>query len=302
MGGINSWYEQLIDKDVYVVAGSERWGYSNDPQQGLLHVNEISPRGGPPMRLSGCPGDAKGYYFGATGEPGYGDLNYFGNHGGGFYETPGKHGPIHIVGAMGEHIQLLSEDGTKFVFDVGTCHWLLPLVPTTSPIPIYIPPTPHWYDNIETPDTRAYVEKMESTASAVNTAVALTPGTLPPGPPPYSFSAGEGIVVEASITPTSLPAETFRARNYWYEVKGKERITVYAGVEGSAGNRVQGLLAVVVTSADGQRTLMGPKYYRTPQASGYVEILGAESERLQLGTPNGTKFEFDVGKRTWLKP
>jgi hypothetical protein len=283
--GSNTWSETLIDRHVHVDAGYERDRYGGDLQQGVIWV-------------SGCPGggNGNGIYSG-----------YF--MGGGWYETPIKVGGVRVVGATGEQVRLTSNDGTAFVFDVGSCYWRDPSMPTpTAPVPTItstLSPTP-WYDDIETPETKAYAIRMEQLAATVLVEVTLTPGAIPPTPTttPLSEAAGAGVLVRASPTSISLllSPKKFYALNYWYEDQGEQRITVYAGVEGSEGNRVQGVIVVISGSGNRQGTPVIPQYYRTPDESGYIEVVGAEGERLRLKASNGADYVFDVANRRWLAP
>jgi hypothetical protein len=218
---------------------------------------------------------------------------------------------VQVAGADGERIRLVAQDGTQFVFDLATCHWGEPPIPTeTIPPPTFtpVPPSPTelpWYSNIPPGDELNYVLKMEQLSSSVLTAVALTPvpGTPTPTPsiPPTATPhyAGAGIIVQGLFPPAQ--SETFRYRNYWYETKAGEHITVYAGVEGSKGSRVQGRIEVEVTSSDGNRGLQAPVYYKTPTESGYVQVVDANGEKLRLRTWNGTEFVFDLATRQWVK-
>jgi hypothetical protein len=219
---------------------------------------------------------------------------------------------VKIVDTEGERIHLVSGDGVEFTFDLTTCNWVVPPVPTATVLPptlTPVPPSPTetpWYGGIPPGDELNYVLKMEQLSSSVLTAVALTPipgtptptSTIPPTATPHYASAG--IIVDGPFPPSQ--SETFRYRNYWYEMKGGERITVYAGVEGSKGSRVQGMIEVDVTSPDGKRELKAPEYYRTPTQSGYVQVVGANGEKLRLRTWNGTEFVFDLPGRHWLQP
>src|SRR5579859_663858 len=178
----NCWYEELVDgTQIGLGAGFARPGYLWATETGLIIVD-------------GCPGDYK-------------DGAYTRDYGAGLYETP-RQGPprspgatpgrrtydsVRIVGAAGERIHLVSQDGTPFVFDLASCHWVVPAVPTaTAPPPTFTPVTPSptalpWYAGIPPGDERTYVLKMEHLASAVLTAVARTPlPTVPPTPVPLS--------------------------------------------------------------------------------------------------------------------
>ena len=180
---VNCWGEELIDgTHIGLGAGSGRWGYSLSFGFGLIIVD-------------GCPGDYKNgaykRFYGRTA----------------FYEIPTNVGStplptmdaqgrppnywLRIVDAEGERIHLVSQDGIPFVFDLATCHWVKPPVPTeTAPPPTFTPVTPTatelpWYASIPPGEERDYVLKMEQLSSSVLTAVAMTPypGRQPLRPP-----------------------------------------------------------------------------------------------------------------------
>jgi hypothetical protein len=280
----NCWYEELIDgTSVNLGAGYRRQGYGSDSEPGLIVVY-------------GCPGQ----FMNGAYDRWY-DVA-------GFYETPQDHGVVKVVGAEGERVRIASLDGTQFVFDLAACRWVVPPVPTErAPLPTFTPVTPTpteqpWYSRMLPGDDLEYVLKMERLASSVLTAVAMTPvPTVPttstPIPPTATPRyAGAGIIVDGPFPPA--PSEKFRYRNYWYEVRAGQPITVYAGVEGSKGDRLQGIIQVV----DSRRSSQAAQYYRTPTKSGYVQIVGADGEKLRLKTWNGTEFVFDVPNRRWLTP
>jgi hypothetical protein len=297
----NCWYTELIDgTQIGLAAGYGRKEKGWAIETGLIIVD-------------GCPGD-------------YNNGAYSRYYNSGLYVTPRKVRPaptvdaqghrtfdwVKIVDTEGERIHLVSGDGVEFTFDLATCHWVEPPVPTaTVPPPTLtpVPPSPTespWYSSIPPGDERNYVLKMEQLSSSVLTAVALTPLPGTPTPtasiPPTATPnyAGAGIIVDGPFPPAQ--SETFRYRNYWYEMQGGERISVYAGVEGSKGSRVQGMIEVDITSPDGKRQLQAAVYYRTPTQSGYVEVVGADGEKLHLRTWNGTEFVFDLPSHQWLKP
>ncbi len=180
---VNCWGEELIDgTHIGLGAGSGRSGYSLSFGFGLIIVD-------------GCPGDYKNgaykRFYGRTA----------------FYEIPTNVGStplptmdaqgrppnywLRIVDAEGERIHLVSQDGIPFVFDLATCHWVKPPVPTeTAPPPTFTPVTPTatelpWYASIPPGEERDYVLKMEQLSSSVLTAVAMTPypGRQPLRPP-----------------------------------------------------------------------------------------------------------------------
>jgi hypothetical protein len=270
--------------------------------------------------VSGCPGDYKNGFYNRY----YDRVGLYvvpknlgpvptGNAQG--HLTNGTFGWVRVVDADGERIHLASADSTTFVFDLASCHWAVPPLPTeTTPPPTFTPVVPTatelpWYASIPPGEERDYVLKMEQLSSSVLTAVALTPTSTVPGTPvptstpsptPTPHYAGAGIIVQGPFPPAQ--SERFRYRNYWYETLPGHRVTLYAGVEGSKGNRVQGMVELAITSPDGTRELQAPKYYRTPTQSGYVEIVGADGEKVRLRTWNGTEFVFDVPNRQWLKP
>jgi hypothetical protein len=275
----NCWYTELIDgTSIGVGAGSGRWPHSAGAFGfGLILVD-------------GCPGD---YENGAYTRY-YDSVSY--------YELPrsamGLPTPTiyprglppnewaQVVGVDGERVHLVSQDGKEFVFDLATCHWVVPPIPTeTAPPPTFTPTPPSPTEMVPVPISRV-------------------PGTAVPTPMPPATAtphyAGTGIIVQGPFPPAQ--SETFRYRNYWYEIKGSERFTVYAGVEGSKGSRLQGMIKVTLTTADGRRELSTPVFYRTPTQSGYVQVVGADGETLHLRTWNGTNFAFDLPSRKWLKP
>jgi hypothetical protein len=91
-------------------------------------------------------------------------------------------------------------------------------------------------------------------------------------------------------------------QNHWYERLPDRIISVYAGSEGSGGDRTQGLLMVIVRTPDETRSLERGQLYSTPSKAGAVHITDAVGERLTLEAADGTRFYFDVATRQWVNP
>jgi hypothetical protein len=97
------------------------------------------------------------------------------------YPTPGKHGFVYVVSAVGEQLTLRARDGTTFVFDVPTRSFLPTdpndtATPTGTPLPTLLPQT--------TPDARS-----SSVFGGLPPAIATsppTPGTATVAPTPAS--------------------------------------------------------------------------------------------------------------------
>ena len=106
---INTWYAEIGDRQFSVFAGSD---YS-DPTQGMVYVSVFTADGS--------------------------ELRD-----GGYYPTATHSGAVHIVGAQGQRLILLSEDGETFYFDVPGQQFTASLtesVPTVTPWPITPRPT-----------------------------------------------------------------------------------------------------------------------------------------------------------------
>jgi len=65
----------------------------------------------------------------------------------GFHYTPGKSGPLRIIGADGDEVKIVSDAGEEFVFDAGDGRFISPfleplptLKPTPTPVPTPVPP------------------------------------------------------------------------------------------------------------------------------------------------------------------
>jgi len=110
-------------------------------------------------------------------------------------------------------------------------------------------------------------------------------------------AAGAGTIIEDGQAPIS--SMVFSGRNRWYEVKGDEKIAVYAGADGQDPS--QGVLIVVILSLD-ETTKKGGATYRSPIKDGALSIVGAEQERLTLVSEGGTTFIFDVAARQFVFP
>ncbi len=142
--GQNLWKEAKDGYYILAYAGSE--GYEGDPSQGLLMVVAMTFDYKPLPEL------------------------------GGTYPTPSKAGAVRIVGADGEVLSLLAEDGTKFLFDVASRRFLSP--DTLAPLPTPEPPpesTPGSTDSsISSPLSVASVAiDMDINNSPANTATSL---------------------------------------------------------------------------------------------------------------------------------
>jgi len=169
-----------------------------------------------------------------------------------------------------------------------------------------------WYNNIWPLDKRASFEEMEQRLAAAATEVARTPvhpgaglePTPAPQPSPWSTdphrAAGAGTIVEDGQAPAT--PRTFMGQNHWYERLPDRIISVYAGSEGSGGDRTQGLLMVIVRAPDETRSLERGQLYSTPIKAGPVRITDAVGERLTLQADDGTHFYFDVATRQWVNP
>jgi hypothetical protein len=105
-------------------------------------------------------------------------------------------------------------------------------------------------------------------------------------------SAGNGTIVESGQAP--FPAAMYTFENRWFERSGGAELVVYAGA--AHDDPAQGVLAVRLVG-----TTMAPAtIYRTPARSGSVRVVGADGERLQLLTPSGARFIFDVSSRSFV--
>jgi pre-peptidase len=106
---INKWYAEIGDRDFNVFAGSDYY----DPAQGMVYVILFAADG---AQLSN----------------------------GDYYPTATRSGAVHIVGAQGQRLILLSEGGETFYFDVPGQQFTASLtesVPTVTPLPYTPYPT-----------------------------------------------------------------------------------------------------------------------------------------------------------------
>lgn len=106
---VNKWYAEIGDRHFNVFAGSDY----NDPQQGVVYVAIFTASG------SQLPD-------------------------GGYYPTATRSGAVHVVGAQGQRLILLSKGGQTLYFDVAGQQFtasLTQMVPTATPWPITPRPT-----------------------------------------------------------------------------------------------------------------------------------------------------------------
>jgi hypothetical protein len=85
--------------------------------------------------------------------------------------------------------------------------------------------------------------------------------------------------------------------NHWQSQVGGEILQVYAGA--ASRNSAQGVLVVVVTSADRARTQM--QGYPAPPGAGPLEITGANGLVLSLQAENGQTLDFDLQSRQFTQ-
>ncbi len=143
------------------------------------------------------------------------------------------------------------------------------------------------------------------------TEVAQTPRTLrtviwptliphaswPPGVP-YR-AAGSGFIIEDGLI--GMSPSDFKGLNKWVATLADRRVIVFAGGEGSDGDRTQGVLIVMSETLAGD-TMGRGESYTTPTKAGPVTITDAVGERLTLQADDGTRFTFDVATRQWVNP
>ncbi len=135
----NQWYEVKDGKSITAYAGAE--GYAFDPSQGVVLV-VVETLDFQPVPSAG-----------------------------GTYRTPVKAGPVRIVGAEGEVLTLVAEDGTKFLFDVASRRFLSP--DTLLPLPA--PPTPTPRPTVNLPPIASVAIDTDAARGAANSATSLGP-------------------------------------------------------------------------------------------------------------------------------
>ena len=119
---------------------------------------------------------------------------------------------------------------------------------------------------------------------------------------PYERAAGAGFVVENGEDP--FPVEGYEWRNYWYEEKDGQRITVLAGSE-LDGEERYGILMVIVTALEDEAVL-SQDTYRMPgwfyDKTSTVDVFDAEGEQLKIRVTVDQLIIFDVSTREFTIP
>lgn len=102
---------------------------------------------------------------------------------------------------------------------------------------------------------------------------------------PISTPAGDGYIVDSTyLSPRSQ--REFMLKNYWFEKKGREQITVYAGYDGVEQDQ-----GTIYVSRPGAYRL---ERFDTPTRAGAVTIIDAIGEVLILESENGSTFYFNI--------
>lgn len=98
---MNAWYQRSGERSITVYAGARRVLLQEESERAQQAVYDTS----------------QGIVW-TRGAPGLGRW--------GTFDTPGKHGPVRVVDAVGERLTLVAEDGTTFYFDARTGQFVTP--------------------------------------------------------------------------------------------------------------------------------------------------------------------------------
>jgi hypothetical protein len=114
--------------------------------------------------------------------------------------------------------------------------------------------------------------------------------------------AGQGVIVD-----DSMPITAYDIINSWHKETSDKRIMVFAGAlrddtSGGPASTVQGVVEIMVETADYHVLPDEGGMYPTPIRAGAVRIVDANGMQLTLVAQDGTGFFFDVASRKYVFP